>query len=89
MSRQSITCNSLTPPCHSHNNLNAAIEDNCNVIRYALTTPQIPSKHNALLAVLTCRLSLMPENKNYLEAAPAPPNPSNPDIPSDSDKMQL
>jgi hypothetical protein len=87
MSTQSITCNSLSPPCHSHNDVNAAIEDNCNVIRNALTTPQIPSKHNAFLAVLTRRSSFLPENNPG--AAPAPPNPSNPDIPSDSDEIQL
>ncbi len=67
--------------------MNAAIEDNFNVIRYAPTKPQVPSKRNAFLAVLTRRLSLLPENNP--EAAPATPNPGNPDIPSDSDKMQL
>jgi hypothetical protein len=87
MSTQSITCNSHTPPCHSHNDVNAATEDNCNVIRYALTKQQVPSKHNAFLAVLTCRLSLLPENN--LEIAPATPNPGNPDLPSDSNKTQL
>jgi hypothetical protein len=45
MTTPSITCNSLTPPCHSCNDVNAAIEDNCTVIRYALTKPQVPSKH--------------------------------------------
>ena len=65
----SITCNSLTPPCYSHNDVNAAIEVNCNAIRYALTKPQVPSKHTALLAVLTQRLSLLPENNP--EIAPA------------------
>jgi hypothetical protein len=79
-STKSITCNSLTPPCHSHNDVNAAIEDNCNVIRYDLTKPEVPSKHNAFLAVLTCRSSLLPENNP--EIAPATPNPGNPDIPS-------
>jgi hypothetical protein len=54
-STQSIACNSLTPPCHSHNDMNAAIEDSCNAIRYALTKPLVPSKHNAFLAVLTLR----------------------------------
>jgi hypothetical protein len=86
-STQSITCNSLTPPCHSQNYVNAAIWDNCNVIRYALTTPQVPSKHNAFLAVLTHRSSLLPENNPGI--APATPNPGNPDVPSDSDKAQL
>ena len=86
-STQSITCNSLTPPCHSHNDVNAAIEDNCNVIRYALTKPKLPSKHNAFLAVLTRRLSLSPENNPGI--APATPYPGNPDIPSDSDETQL
>jgi hypothetical protein len=52
-----------------------------------LTNPQVPSKHNAFLAVLTCRLSLLPENNPGI--APATPNPGNPDIPSDSDATQL
>jgi hypothetical protein len=86
-STQSITCNSLTPPCHSHNDVNEAIEDNCNVIRYDLTKPKVPSKHNAFLAVLTRRSSLLPENNPGI--APATPNPENPNTPSDSDKMQL
>jgi hypothetical protein len=86
-STQSITCNSLTPPSHSHNDVNAAIEDNCNVIRYDLTKPEVPSKHNAFLAVLTRRLSLLPENNP--EIAPATPNPGNTDITLDSDKTQL
>ena len=67
--------------------MNAAIEDNCNVIRYDLTKPEVPSKHNAFLAVLTRRLSLLPENNP--EIAPATPNPGNTDIPSDSDETQL
>jgi hypothetical protein len=67
--------------------VNAAIEDDCNVITYALTKPQVPSKHNAFLAVLTCRLSLLPENNPGI--APATSNPGNPDFPSDSDKTQL
>ena len=75
-STQSITCNSLTPPCHSHNDVNAAIEDNCNVIRYALTKPKLPSKHNAFLAVLTRRSSLLPENNP--EIAPATSEGANP-----------
>jgi hypothetical protein len=87
MTTQSITCNSLTPPCHSHNDVNAAIEDNCNEIRYALTKPEVPSKHNAFLAVLICRLSLLP--KNNLAIAPETPTPGNSDITSDSDKCNL
>jgi hypothetical protein len=75
MSTQSIICDSLTPPWHSHIDVNAAIEDNCKVIRYALTKPQVPSKHNAFLAVLTSRLSLLPENST--EIAPATPKPDN------------
>jgi hypothetical protein len=67
--------------------VNAAIEDNCNVIRYALTKPEVPSKHNAFLAVLTRRSLLLPENNPGI--APATPNPGNPDDPLDSDKMQL
>jgi hypothetical protein len=58
-----------------------------NEIRYDLTKPQVPSKHNASLAVLTHRLSLLPENIPGI--APATLNPGNPDIPSDGDKMQL
>ena len=84
---KSITCNSLTPPCHSHNDVNAALEDNCKVIRYVLEKQQTPSKHNALLAVLTRRSSLLPENNPRIE--PATPNPGNSDIPSDSDETQL
>jgi hypothetical protein len=87
MRTQSITCNSLTPPCHSHNDVNAAIEDNCNVIRHDLDKPNFPAKHNASLAVLTRRLSLLPENNP--EIAPATPNPGNTDIPSDNDETQL
>jgi hypothetical protein len=82
-----LATNSLLPPCQIHNDVNAAIEDNCNVIRYALTKPDVPSRHNASLAVLTRRLSLLPENNP--EIAPATPNPGNPDNPLDSDKMQL
>jgi hypothetical protein len=67
--------------------VNAAIEDHCNVIRYDLTKPEVPSKHNAFLAVLTHRLSLLPENNP--EIAPATPNPGNTDTPLDSDKTQL
>jgi hypothetical protein len=87
MSTQSITCNPLTPPCHSHNYVNAALKDNCNAIRYALTTPQIPFKQNAFLAILTHRLSFFSESNP--EAVHTPSNPSYPDIPSNSDKMQL
>jgi hypothetical protein len=48
MTTPSITCcNSRTPPCHSHNDVNAATEDNCNVKRFALTKPQVASKNNA------------------------------------------
>jgi hypothetical protein len=67
--------------------VNAAIEDNCNVIRYSLTKPQDPSKYNAFLAVLTRRLSLLPEINP--EIAPATSHPGNPDVPSYSDKTQL
>jgi hypothetical protein len=45
MSTQSITCNSLTPPPHSHNEVNAAIEDTCNVIRYDLTAIKMEIKN--------------------------------------------
>jgi hypothetical protein len=84
---QYITCNSCTPHCHSHNDVNAVKEDNCNVIRYDLTKPEVPSKHNAFLAVLTCRLSFLP--KINPEIAPATPYPGNPDIFLNGDKMQL
>jgi hypothetical protein len=85
---QSFTCNSpLTPSCHSHNGVNAAIEDYCKVIRYTLTKPQITSRHNAFLSVFTCRLSLLP--KNNLEIAPATSYTGNPDLPLDSDKIYL
>jgi hypothetical protein len=87
MTIPSITCNSLTPPCYSQNDVSIAKEDICNVTRYALTKPQLPPKHNAFFAVLTCRLPLLPENNPGI--APATPNPGNPDLPSDSDKTQL
>jgi hypothetical protein len=40
---QSIPCNALTALCHSGNDVNAAKEDNCDVVRYDLTKPQVPS----------------------------------------------
>jgi hypothetical protein len=50
MSTQSITCNSLsTPPCRGHNDVNGAIEDNCIVIRCALTKPQVASRQPPFL----------------------------------------
>ncbi|KAI2490290.1 hypothetical protein MHU86_24280 [Fragilaria crotonensis] len=57
---KSITCNSLTPPGHRHNDVNVATEDTCNVIRYELEKHQSLCKHNAL-AVQTPRSLLLPK----------------------------
>ncbi|KAI2498261.1 hypothetical protein MHU86_16240 [Fragilaria crotonensis] len=57
---KSITCNSLTPPGHRHNDVNVATEDTCKVIRYELEKHQSLCKHNAL-AVQTPRSLLLPK----------------------------
>ncbi|KAI2508606.1 hypothetical protein MHU86_5789 [Fragilaria crotonensis] len=57
---KSITCNSLTPPGHRHNDVNVATEDYCNVIRYELEKQQSLCKHNAL-AVQTPRSLILPK----------------------------
>jgi hypothetical protein len=40
-----LLATSLTPHWHCHNDVNAAVKDDCNVFRYALTKPQVPSGH--------------------------------------------
>ncbi|KAI2498782.1 hypothetical protein MHU86_15738 [Fragilaria crotonensis] len=82
---KSITCNSLIPPGHRHNDVNVATEDNCNVIRYDLEKQQCPLEHNALV-VLTRRSSLLPENNPGIE--PATPNPENSDSSTEIDETE-
>jgi hypothetical protein len=82
---KSITCNSLIPPGHRHNDVNVATEDNCNVIRYDLKKQQCPLEHSALV-FLTRRSSLLPENNPGIE--PATPNPENLDSSTEIDETE-
>ncbi|KAI2489630.1 hypothetical protein MHU86_24961 [Fragilaria crotonensis] len=74
---KSITCNSLTPPGHRHNDVNVATEDYCNVIRYELEKQHSLCKHNAL-AVQTPRSLLsptkIPKTQTSTTNAPSPEN---------------
>ncbi|KAI2511802.1 hypothetical protein MHU86_2534 [Fragilaria crotonensis] len=81
---KSITCNSLIPPGHRHNDVNVATEDNCNVIRYDLEKQQCPLEHNALV-VLTRRSSLLPENNPNRTCNP---NPENSDSSTEIDETE-
>ena len=79
-----ITHNTSNPPCHRHNDVIPATEQdrNCEVIRYQLDKQQLSStKHTAFLAVRTRSSITPPETMPGIEPnTPIPTNPNNPTV---------